>query len=170
MKINRIVLISILASICLFEAIAFSSCSTTPVVKEGDTVQVDYTLTLADGSLVETSVGDQPLDVVLGKGDYLPDFEKAIAGMKVGDSKTITILAANAYGEHRDDLVFTINRSQLAEDVQPKIGDQLSTTNANGQTSYVAVTAVTDTTVTIDANAPLAGKDLTFKIDLLKIN
>lgn len=170
MKINRIFLISILSSVCLFGAVLFSSCGTAPVAKDGDTVQVNYTLTLADGSLIETSIGKQPLDLVLGEGDFLPDFEKAIIGMKVGESKTISILAANAYGEYRSDLVFTIDRNQLTEGTDPKVGDTLYTTNANGQTVGVIVTAVSDTTITVDANSTLAGKDLTFKIDLLKIN
>ncbi|RJQ40987.1 MAG: peptidylprolyl isomerase [Dehalococcoidia bacterium] len=147
-----------------------SACDGTPVAKDGDTVRVNYTLTLADGTLFETSVGDEPLEFVLGKGDYLPDFEKAILGMNVGESKTITILAADAYGEYRDDLIFTLDRSQLAAGVEPEVGDILQSVNASGQTSLVTVTAVSDTTITVDANSPLAGKDLTFKIDLLKIS
>lgn len=170
MKNNRVILISIMTVICLFWAILLLACGSTPIAKNGDTVQVNYSLTLADGTLFETSVGDQPLELVLGIGDYLPDFEKAIVGMKVGESKTIIILAANAYGTRSDDLVFTVDRTQLAEGVEPKVGDHLQTTDASGQTVVVMVTAVSDTTVSIDANSPLAGKDLTFKIDLLKIN
>jgi len=90
--------------------------------------------------------------------------------MKVGESETITILAADAYGEHKDDLVFTVERSQLAPGVEPKVGDQLQSMDTSGQTMVVIVIAITDTTITIDANSPLAGKDLTFKIDLLKIS
>ena len=170
MKIYRILLISILIGICLFGTMLFSSCTGTPLAKDSDTVEVNYTLTLSDGTLVETSVGDDPLEIVLGEGNYLPDFEKAIIGMKVGESKTITIMAANAYGEYRSDLIFTIDRNQLTEGIDPDVGDTLYTTNANGQTVEVIVTAVPDNTITVDANSSLAGKDLTFKIDLLKIN
>jgi peptidylprolyl isomerase len=169
-KSNRVILISILTAICLFGATIFSACSSTPIAKNGDSVQVNYTLTLADGSLVETSVGGEPIEVVIGEGNYLADFEKAIVGMKVGESKTITILAADAYGEYSEELIFTFDRSHLEEGTDPKVGDTLQSINTSGQTVEVVVTAVSDTTITVDANSPLAGKDLTFKIDLLKIN
>jgi peptidylprolyl isomerase len=161
----------ILTVLCLFAAIVLSSCSSTPMAKNGDTVQVqvDYTLTLSDGTLVQTTVGNQPIELVLGEGAFLPDFEAAVVGMKVGESKTVTILAADAY-PYRDDLVSTVNRSQLPEGLDPKVGDYLQSTGTNGQTIVVIVIAVSDTNITVDANSPLAGKDLTFKIDLLKIN
>ncbi len=146
------------------------ACSSTQRAKNGDTVQVNYTLSLADGTTYETSVGKQPLELVLGQGNFLPHFEEAIVGMKVGESKTITIVAVDAYGERRDDLIFTVDRSQLAPGVEPKVGDHLARTNTSGQTVTVTVTAVSDTTITVDANPPLAGEDLTFKIDLLKIS
>lgn len=170
LKKSRAVYIGILTCVCLFVAIVLPACSSTPTAKNGDTVQVDYTLTLADGTVYETSVGNKPLELVLGKGDFLPDFEEAIVGMKVGESKTITILAANAYGERRDDLILTLDRSQLAAGVEPKVGDHLVSTGTSGQTVEVIVTIVSDTTITVDANPPLAGQDLIFKIDLLKIN
>jgi peptidylprolyl isomerase len=147
-----------------------SACGSKTIANNGDTVQVNYTLTLADGTVYQTTVGSQPLELVLGKGNYLPDFEKAIVGMKVGESKTITILSDDAYGAYSDNLTITIDRSQLAPGVDPKVGDKLQSTDANGQTLVVVVTAVSDTTVTLDANSPLAGKDITFKIDLLKIS
>jgi peptidylprolyl isomerase len=170
-KISRLLLIVILAGACLFGGTTLTACgsSTSSAAKTGDTVQVNYTLTMADGTVYETSVSGQPLELTLGKGGFLPDFENAIPGMKVGESKTITISAANAYGAYSDNLVFTVNRGQLAPEVDPKIGDQLQSTDSSGQTLVVLVKAVTDTTVTLDANSPLAGKDITFKIDLLKI-
>jgi peptidylprolyl isomerase len=170
MKTRRTILTFILTGICILGAITLSACGAKTVAKNGDTVQVNYTLTLADGTLVETSVGNQPLELTLGKGMYLSDFEKAIVGMKVGESKTITILSANAYGDHSDNLVFTVDRSKLAPGVDPKVGDSLQSKGADGQTYVVLVAAVTDTTITLDANPPLAGKDITFKIELLKIS
>jgi peptidylprolyl isomerase len=170
-KTGRLLLIIILAGACLFGGGALTGCgsSTSSAAKTGDTVQVNYTLTLADGTVYQTSVGGQPLELTLGKGSFLPDFENAIVGMKVGESKTITISAANAYGAYSDNLVFTVNRSQLAPGVTPKVGDQLQSADSSGQTLVVIVKAVTETTITLDANSPLAGKDITFKIDLLKI-
>ncbi|MFC1938871.1 peptidylprolyl isomerase [Chloroflexota bacterium] len=171
LKKSRVMYICILTGIYLFSgATMLSACESTPIAKTGDNVQVNYTLSLADGTVYETSVGNQPLELIIGKGDFLPDFEKAIVGMKVGESKTIIILAADAYGTRRDDLVFTVDRSQLAAGVEPKVGDQLQNTDASGQPMVAIVTAVSDTTITLDTNLPLAGEDLTFKIDLLKIN
>ncbi len=171
MKKNRIMAICTLAGVFLLGgAMMLSACAPTPTAKTGDTVQVDYTLSLADGNQYETSVGKQPLELVLGQGNFLPDFEKAIVGMKVGESKTITILAADAYGTRRDDLIFTVDRSQLTLDAEPKVGDRLQGSNEIGQTIEALITAVSDTTITLDTNPPLAGEDLTFKIDLLKIN
>ncbi|MFA5317123.1 MAG: peptidylprolyl isomerase [Dehalococcoidales bacterium] len=170
MKKILIIFSCIIATSCLIGAMLLSSCDSTPIAKNGDTVQVNYTLTLADGTLYQTTVGNQPLEFVIGEGDYLPDFEKAIVGMKVGESKTITILSADAYGDIREDLICTLDKSQLAAGVEPKVGDTLKTTDTSGRTIVVVVTAVSDTTLTIDANFPLAGKDLTFKIELLKIS
>jgi peptidylprolyl isomerase len=145
-----------------------SACGSA-LAKEGDTVRVDYTLSLSDGSVYQTTVGKQPLEFVIGKGSMLADFEAAIVGMKVGETKTITIPAANAYGEHREDLVITIKRSQIQGGDNIQVGDYLTVTNTSGNKSQVKVVAVSGTDVTIDANHHLAGQDLTFEIKLLKI-
>ena len=170
LKKSHVIFNFILIGICLFGTLLLSACGSSSIAKNGDTVQVNYTLSLADGTVYETSVGNQPIDLVLGDGKVLPDFEKAIVGMKVGESKTITILAADAYGVRDDNLIFSVNRTQLAPDVDPKVGDQLQSMDTSGQTIVVIVTAVSDTAITLDANSPLAGQDLTFKIDLLKIS
>ena len=96
-------------------------------------------------------------------------FDKAVLGMKVGESKTVLIPAADAYGERRDDLAAEIPRVQLPPDTDPKIGDQLQVSTGQGPL-VVTVTAVTADTVTLDANHFLAGKDLTFEIELVSIN
>jgi peptidylprolyl isomerase len=166
----RVILICILTGICLLGAMTLSSCSSTTVAKVGDTVLVDYTLTLADGTVYQTSVGKQPLEFVLGESTMLDAFEEAIVGMKAGESKTITIPSADAYGEYREDLLITIKRNQIQGGENIEVGDYLSMTDAGGHTSQFIVINVSDTNVTVDANSPLAGEDLTFKIDLLKIN
>ncbi len=145
-----------------------SACSSA-VAEDGDTVRVDYTLSLSDGTVYQTTVGNQPLEFVIGKGSMLADFEEAVIGMKTGESKTITIAAADAYGEYREDLIITIKRSQIQGGEDVKVGDYLTVTNSDGRTSQVKVIDVSDANVTIDANYPLAGEDLTFKIDLLEI-
>ena len=169
MKKIHVISIYILTGICLFGAVLLSACGSTPTAKDGDTVQVDYTLTLADDTVYQTTVGNKPIEFVLGEGKYLAGFEEAIVGMKIGESKTITILAADAY-PYRDDLVFTVDRSRLEEGLDPRVGDQLQSTDTNGQIFKMTVIAVSETNITVDANSALAGKDLTFKIDLLKIN
>ena len=139
------------------------------VAEDGDTVRIDYTLSLSDGTVYQTTVGNQPLEFVIGEGSMLADFEEAVIGMKVGESKTVTIAATDAYGEYREDLIIKIKRSQIQGGEDVKIGDYLTVTNSDGRTSQVKVIDVSNDNVIIDANYPLAGEDLTFKIDLLEI-
>ncbi len=169
MKNTRVILICCLICICLFGSLTLSACASTPVAKDGDTVRVDYTLSLSDGTMYQTTVGSTPLELVIGSGKYLADFEEAIIGMKPGESKTITIPAADAYGEYSEDLVFTIKRSQIQGGENIEAGDYLSVTDSSGNTTQVKVIEVSDINVTIDANSSLAGEDLTFKIDLLEV-
>ncbi len=137
--------------------------------KNGNTVQVDYTGKLADGTVFDTSVGREPLEFTLGAGQVIPGFEKAVLGMKVGEKKTVTIPANEAYGPRSDDLILEIGREKLPSGLTPKVGQQLQMTRPDGGTIIATITNVSDNTVTIDANHPLAGKDLTFEIELVKI-
>jgi len=136
---------------------------------DGDTVRVHYTGTLDDGSTFDSSVGREPLEFTLGEGDMIPGFEKAVYGLKVGESKTVTIPAKEAYGPHRDDLVLIMEREQLPADLDPKVDQQLQMQQTDGRTVVVIVTDVSETTITVDANHHLAGKDLTFEIELVEI-
>jgi peptidylprolyl isomerase len=167
---KRIISIATLIVIGLVMTILLPGCNLAPATQNGDTVQVNYTLSLEDGTTYETTVGKEPVELALGEGKSLPDFENAIVGMKVGELKTITIPAADAYGEHIDGLELTINRSQLAEGLNPKVGDYLASEHESGRTMYFVVTDVSDEEITLDANHPLAGEDLTFEIELLKIS
>jgi peptidylprolyl isomerase len=106
---------------------------------------VDYTLTLADGTVYQTTVGGNPLELVLGNGKYLSSFEEAIEGMEVGESRTITIPAADAYGPYRDDLIFTVDRSQINDESDPEVGDHLQGMNSDGQFFDLVVVAVNGT-------------------------
>jgi len=153
-------------------AIPISGCgggNDTRQATNGDTVQVNYTGTLSDGTVFDTSVGREPLEFTLGAGQMIPGFEQAVPGMKVGESKTITIPAADAYGPRRDDMIIEVNREELPSGLDPNVGEQLQMTRADGGTSMVTVIKVAEKTITIDANHPLAGKDLTFEIELVKI-
>ncbi len=114
-------------------------------------------------------MGREPIELTLGKGQLIPGFEEAVKGMQVGQSKTITIPSERAYGTHLDDLVMVIEREQLPENLDPEIGQQLQMKQPDGRTIVVIVTDVSETTITVDANHPLAGKGLTFEIELVEI-
>ena len=137
--------------------------------KNGDTVQVNYTGKLADGTVFDSSVGREPLEFTLGEGQVIPGFEKAVFGMKVGEKKTVTIPVDEAYGPRRDDMVGELPREKLPSDLTPEVGQQLIMARPDGEKTIVTITSVSDNTVMIDANHPLAGKDLTFEIELVKI-
>jgi len=139
------------------------------IAKDGDTVRVHYTGTLEDGTTFDTSVGREPLEFTLGEGKMIPGFEKAVYGLQVGKTKTVTIPAEEAYGPHRDDLVVVVERDQLPAGLDPKVDQQLQMQQTDGRTAVVIVTDVSETTITVDANHSLAGKDLTFEIELVEI-
>ena len=137
--------------------------------KNGDTVKVHYKGTLQDGSVFDSSEGRDPLQFTMGQGQLIPGFEKAVATLKVGESTSVDIPSAEAYGQVNEDLIVKIPRSQLPESIEPKVGMQLQMNQQNGQPIPVRVTEVSDTELTIDANHPLAGKDLTFRIELVEV-
>ena len=165
-KVCSLLLITLLSGIVLLT----NGCNGgSAIASDGDTVRVHYTGTLEDGTTFDTSVGREPLEFTLGEGKMIPGFEKAVYGLKVGKSKTVTIPAEEAYGLHRDDLVTIVEREQLPADLDPKVDQQLQMQQTDGRTAVVIVTDVSETTITVDANHPLAGKDLTFEIELVEI-
>lgn len=137
--------------------------------KQGDTVQVHYTGKLEDGTVFDTSLSRRPLQFTIGKGQVIEGFEHAVAGMNVGESKTTTIPVEKAYGPRRDDMIVTVKRDQLPQDVNPNVGQRLEITQEDNQTILVTVTDTTDNTLTLDANHPLAGRALTFELELVGI-
>ncbi|EKE78264.1 MULTISPECIES: FKBP-type peptidyl-prolyl cis-trans isomerase [Oceanibaculum] len=137
--------------------------------KAGDTVRVHYTGTIADGSTFDSSVGNEPIQFVIGEGRVIPGFEQAAVGLTPGESRTVTIPAGEAYGEHRADLVQEVERASLPAEIEYAEGLQLQAQGPNQQPLMLTVTSVTDETITLDANHPLAGKDLTFDIELVEI-
>lgn len=140
-------------------------------VKEGDTVKVHYTGKLKDGSIFDSSEEREPLEFTLGQGQLIPGFEKAVEGMEVGDSTTVDIPSDDAYGERREDLELEVSKSDLPDNIEPEVGMQLQMQQQeNGRAIPVQITAVEDDYVMLDANHPLAGKDLTFDIELVEHN
>lgn len=148
--------------------VLMSGCST-QYAKDGDIVDVHYTGTLEDGSEFDSSAGGDPLQFTIGAGRMIPGFENAVYGMKVGETKTVTIPSAEAYGPRDEDLVMEVDRDQLPEGVEPTVGLQIGVTYEGGQQGPAIITEVTETTVTLDANHFLAGKDLIFELKLVKI-
>jgi peptidylprolyl isomerase len=135
----------------------------------GDTVRVHYTGTLDDGSVFDSSKDRDPLEFIIGDGQMIPGFEKAVTGMNVGDTKTVKIAANEAYGAHREELVIKLSRAQFPDNIVPVAGLQLSLKSPEGQIVNAVITSVDGDYVLLDANHPLAGKDLTFDIELMEI-
>ena len=138
--------------------------------REGDKVQVHYQGRLDDGTTFDSSQGRDPIEFTIGEGEVVPGFEQAVTGMTAGEKKTTTIAAEHAYGERMDDLMFSVSRDQVPEGMDVKVGDQLSVGLPNGESVPMQVASVDDDSLTLDANHPLAGKDLTFDLELVKIH
>lgn len=138
-------------------------------VKEGDTVKVHYTGTLKNGEIFDSSVEKEPLEFTLGQGQLIPGFEKAVTGLEIGESTTVNIPSDEAYGEEREDLIISVPKDQLPADIAPEIGMQLQVNQQNGQPVPVRIVDISDENLTLDANHPLAGEDLTFEIKLVEV-
>lgn len=138
--------------------------------KAGDHVKVHYTGRLQDGTIFDSSRDREPLEFTLGEGEVIPGFEQAVMGMEPGETKTVTITAEEAYGPRRDDLLIEVGRDQVAPGLDLFVGQQLQLRLQDGRIIPVTVAALTEETVTIDANHPLAGEDLTFEIELVAID
>lgn len=132
----------------------------------GDTVHVHYTGTLNDGSQFDSSQGREPLQVTLGQSQVIPGFENALIGMTEGESKSVTLAAEDAYGPRHNELIHTIGRNQIPAEIELQVGSELAATDAEGRQTRLVVVELTDENVTVDANHPLAGMDLTFELQL----
>ena len=137
--------------------------------KNGDTVKVHYTGKLDDDTVFDTSADREPLEFTIGEGRIIPDFEQAVIGMSPGESKTIQVLSANAYGPHHEEMVMVVDRKDFPAELEPKVDQRLEVRQQDGQVFAVTVTDISETKVTLDGNHPLAGKDLTFDIQLAEI-
>lgn len=139
-------------------------------VKSGDTVSIHYTGTLNDGSTFDSSDGRDPLEFVVGSGQIIPGLDKAIPGMTVGDKKVVEIPCIEAYGESNPENRQTIPREQIPADIPLETGLTLQMQSPDGKhVMPVTVAELSDAEVTLDANHALAGKDLTFAIELIAI-
>ncbi len=138
--------------------------------KAGDTVKVHYTGRFEDGEVFDSSEGREPLEFTVAAGQMIPGFDAAVDGMSTGEAKTVTIPAAEAYGDRAEDMVIEVERAQLPPDMNPDVGEQLMMQQPGGSPFQVLVVGTTETTITFDANHPLAGQNLVFDITLVSID
>ena len=138
------------------------------MVETGKTVKVHYTGKLNDGSVFDSSEGREPLEFQVGTGQVIPGFDAAIQQMDIGSSKTIKIPSEEAYGDVRQEMIALIPHEQFPDGLNPQVGQTLQLKTPEGALP-VRVTDVQDTGVVIDGNHPLAGRDLTFELELVQI-
>ena len=138
-------------------------------VKSGDKVKVHYHGKLTSGETFDSSEGRQPLEFEVGSGMVIKGFDDGVTGMKVGEKKTINILAEEAYGEINPDMLIEYPRSQFPENIELKEGIDLMMSSASGQQFQVKIAEIKDDVVVLDANHPLAGEELIFDIELVEI-
>ena len=137
--------------------------------KTGDTVKIHYTGTLDDGTEFDSSSGRDPLQFELGSGQVIPGFDRAVEGMSVGDTKSVRLEPDDAYGPRHDQLIQDVARSALPDSMSPAVGMALQGKSPDGQVTNVTVTAVSEESITVDANHPLVGHALSFEIELVEI-
>ncbi len=137
-------------------------------IKNGDTVSVHYTGTLDDGSVFDSSRERDPLKFTMGKGQLIAGFESAVMGKEVGDTVTTHIAPKDAYGDVDEEMIFVVDRTQVPDHITPSVGLPLTLSSEQGQME-VTITEVTDKEITLDANHPLAGKTLTFEIEIVGV-
>ncbi len=138
-------------------------------VKNGDTIKVHYTGKLTDETIFDSSREREPLEFTVGSGQLIQGFDKAVIGMKAGEATVANIPCAEAYGEPREDMVMSVPKDQLPAEIKPEIGMTLSAGQPDGTQMPVTVIEVADDHIKLDANHPLAGKDLVFDIEVVSV-
>ncbi len=138
-------------------------------VKSGDRVKIHYSGSFEDGTVFDASEGRAPLEFTVGAQEVIKGMEDALIGMSPGESKKEVIAPERAYGMRNPEMAVEVERKNMPEDMAPVVGHQVKITQDDGSTIVAQVTAVTEEHVTLDANHPMAGKELTFDIELLEI-
>ena len=137
--------------------------------KIGDTVRVHYMGKLDDGTVFDTTMTHEPVEFTIGSRQVIPGFEQAVIGLEPGESVTVRVPALKAFGAYRPEMVQSVHPSQLPDGLEPEVGQQLQIPRSDGNPFLVRVTEVSDASITLDANHPLAGQDLTFNVRLVEI-
>lgn len=138
-------------------------------IKKGDKVKVDYIGTFDDGKVFDSSEGRQPLEFEVGAGQMIKGFDDAVVGMKKGDEKDIKLKPAEAYGEHNPELIRELPKERLPEGPKPEAGMMIGLQTPDGKQFPAMITKVTDKSIFIDLNHPMAGKNLNFKIKIVSV-
>lgn len=138
-------------------------------VKTGDVVRIHYTGKLSDGTVFDSSEGREPLEFQVGAGQIIPGLDREVEGMNVGDADTVIVSAAEAYGAHDDQQVQVVPRSAVPDTIELERGARLQAQTPDGQEIALTVVDFDDSQVTVDANHPLAGQDLTFEIKVMEV-
>lgn len=136
----------------------------------GNKIAIHYTGTLADGSVFDSSEGREPLSFTMGEGQIIPGLESALDGLSEGDEKTVTVPADDAYGQKNPQAVQQVPRATIPDNIPLDLGTQLQMQTPDGQAIPVTVAEVTEEHVLLDANHPLAGKDLTFEVKVVSVD
>lgn len=139
-------------------------------VKKGDRISIHYTGKLEDGTVFDSSESRGPLEFTVGAGEVIPGLEDGIIGMKPGESKTIRIPMEMAYGPRFEERVFQLGREKVPQGLAPEIGQQLQMYRADGMPITVTVVGISENSLTMDCNHPLAGKALVFDTKLVNIS
>ena len=139
-------------------------------VKIGDKVKVHYTGRFPDDQVFDSSEGKGPLAFKVGDKQVIEGFDSAVTGMKVGDKKTVTIEATDAYGPRQDNLIVEVERASIPTEIELKEGIQLEMVRDDEEKMIVTVIGLTDAAVTLDANHPMAGRDLIFDLELVDLS
>ncbi len=138
-------------------------------VQSGDTIKIHYHGRLSDGSTFDSSEGRSPLEFKVGSGAVIKGFDDGVQGMTIGQKKTIEIPFAQAYGPEDPTMIIEFPADRLPEDLKPEIGMQLNMNNSSGDQFPVVITGITEQNIILNANHPLAGKDLIFDLELVEI-
>lgn len=163
--------------------------------KKGDRVTINFIGTLEDGTVFDTTFPDPeaacstdacstedcgsddcgccdesgPMELVIGEDDFFTQIEEALVGMAPGEKKTVKIPAEDAFGEYDEDKVFTVPRGEIPDDIYPEVGQELELTGEDDEILEVTVIEVDEENITLDANHPLAGEDLSYEVELYEI-
>lgn len=138
-------------------------------IREGDIVQVHYVGRLQTGEVFDSSEGQDPLIVKIGDGKIISGFEQALIGMRQGEKKTFDLTPEQAFGHHREELVHEIDRKQVPPHLKLEVGMQIALETQGQEPIPAQVVELNESTVTLDTNHPLAGKSVTFEVDIVDI-